>query len=73
MRLSDVSKIRVGHQPLIGDAVVDDGDGLVLVVEKFPGASTPEVTNGVEEALDDARARRSPGCALTRQASGRRA
>ena len=53
MRLSDVSKIRVGHQPLIGDAVVGDGDGLVLVVEKFPGASTPEVTNGVEEALDD--------------------
>ena len=53
MRLSDVSKIRVGHQPLIGDAVVGDGDGLVLVVEKFPGASTPEVTEGVEEALDD--------------------
>ena len=53
MRLSDVSKIRVGHQPLIGDAVVGDRDGLVLVVEKFPGASTPDVTNGVEEALDD--------------------
>jgi CzcA family heavy metal efflux pump len=53
MRLSDVSKIRVGHQPLIGDAVVGDGAGLVLVVEKFPGASTPEVTDGVEEALDD--------------------
>ena len=57
MRLSDVSKIRVGHQPLIGDAVVGDRDGLVLVVEKFPGASTPEVTNGVEEALDDLAAR----------------
>ena len=53
LRLADVSKIRVGHQPLIGDAVVGDGDGLVLVVEKFPGASTPEVTEGVEEALDD--------------------
>ena len=39
------------HQPLIGDAVVNDGDGLFLVVEKFPGANTLEVTNGVEEAL----------------------
>jgi CzcA family heavy metal efflux pump len=52
LRLADVSNIRVGHQPLIGDAVVGDGAGLVLVVEKFPGASTPEVTEGVEDALE---------------------
>jgi CzcA family heavy metal efflux pump len=52
LRLADVSNIRVGHQPLIGDAVVGDGPGLVLVVEKFPGASTPEVTEGVEDALE---------------------
>jgi CzcA family heavy metal efflux pump len=52
LRLADVSNIRVGHQPLIGDAVVSDGPGLVLVVEKFPGASTPEVTEGVEDALE---------------------
>ena len=53
LRLADVSHIRIGHQPLIGDAVVGDGDGLVLVVEKFPGVSTLEVTEGVEDALDD--------------------
>ena len=53
LRLSDVSEIKVGHQPLIGDAVVGDGDGLLLVVQKFPGASTLEVTHGIEEALDD--------------------
>ena len=53
LRLADVSDIQIGHQPLIGDAVVGDGDGLILVVEKFPGASTPEVTEGVEEALDE--------------------
>jgi Cu/Ag efflux pump CusA len=53
LRLTDVADIEVDHQPLIGDAVVNDGDGLLLVVEKFPGASTLEVTHGVEEALDE--------------------
>ena len=52
LRLSDVTKIKVDHQPLIGDAVVNDGDGLMLVVEKFPGANTLEVTKGVEDALE---------------------
>ena len=40
LRLSDVADVVEDHQPLIGDAVVDDGHGLLLVVEKFPGAST---------------------------------
>ena len=53
LRLTDVADIRIGHQPLIGDAVVNDRDGLLLVVEKFPGASTLAVTEGVEDALDD--------------------
>ena len=55
LRLADVSDIKVDHQPLIGDAVVNDSDGLLLVVEKFPGANTLEVTNGVEDALDKLR------------------
>ncbi len=55
LRLSDVSDIRVEHPPLIGDAVVDDGDGLLLVVEKFPGANTLEVTREVEDALETLR------------------
>jgi CzcA family heavy metal efflux pump len=53
LRLTDVADLKVGHQPLIGDAVVGDGDGLLLVVEKFPGAGTLEVTRGIEEALDE--------------------
>jgi CzcA family heavy metal efflux pump len=53
LRLADVSDIKVGHQPLIGDAVVGDSDGLLLVVEKFPGASALEVTEGIEHALDE--------------------
>ena len=73
LRLADVVGRQVGHQPLIGDAVVDDGDGLLLVVEKFPGASTPEVSEGVEDALEELAARRCPACGPTRRSSGRRA
>ena len=50
-RLSDVASVVEDHQPLIGDAIVNDGDGLILVVEKFPGANTLEVTRAVEEAM----------------------
>ncbi|MEA2177011.1 MAG: hypothetical protein QOG77_308, partial [Solirubrobacteraceae bacterium] len=52
LRLSDVADVTVDHQPLIGDAVVNDREGLLLVVEKFPGANTLAVTRGVEDALD---------------------
>jgi CzcA family heavy metal efflux pump len=52
-RLGDVARVVEDHQPLIGDAVVNDGDGLMLVVEKFPGKNTVEVTRGVESALED--------------------
>ena len=55
LRLGDVADIRVDHQPLIGDAVVAGGPGLLMVVEKFPGASAPEVTEGVEAALETLR------------------
>jgi Cu/Ag efflux pump CusA len=53
LRLGDVASIVQDHQPLIGDALVDDNPGLMLVVERFPGASTPEVTEGVESALQE--------------------
>ena len=51
LRLTDVANVVEAHQPLIGDAVVDDGNGLILVVEKFPGADTTEVTKKVEDEL----------------------
>jgi CzcA family heavy metal efflux pump len=53
LRLGDVSKIVEDHQPLIGDAIVNDSDGLILVIEKLPNANTLEVTKGVESALED--------------------
>lgn len=51
VRLGDVADVVEDHQLLIGDAVVNDGPGLMLVVEKFPNADTLEVTRGVERAL----------------------
>jgi len=53
--LSDISTVVEDHQPLIGDAFLEDGQGLLLVIEKFPGASVLEVTQGVEEALEEMR------------------
>lgn len=55
LRLSDVANVVEEHQPLIGDAVVNDGDGLLLVVEKFPGADTREITKKIQDELDDLR------------------
>ena len=50
--LGDVAKVVEDHQPLIGDAICPGGERcLLLVVEKFPGANTVEVTKGVEAAL----------------------
>ena len=38
---------------MIGDAVINDGPGLMLIVEKFPWGNTLDVTRGVEEALEE--------------------
>ncbi len=51
MSLGDVTEVTFSHPPLIGDAFVNGGNGLLLVVEKFPSANTLEVTRGVEQAL----------------------
>ncbi len=53
LRLTDVSTVAIGHQPLIGNAVVNGGEGVLLVVEKFPGADPVEVSEGVQDALEE--------------------
>jgi Cu/Ag efflux pump CusA len=55
LRLDQVATVTEDHQPLIGDAVLSGGQGVMLVIEKFPGASTRDVTRGVQEALDSLR------------------
>jgi CzcA family heavy metal efflux pump len=51
--LSDVANVVEGTWPLFGDAVVNDGPGLLLIVEKYPWANTLGVTRGVEKALSE--------------------
>jgi CzcA family heavy metal efflux pump len=51
LTLGDLGQVVWDHQPLIGDAVVKDQRGLLLVVEKFPWANTLEVTQGIDAAL----------------------
>lgn len=52
LRLGDVAEVVTGHAPPIGDAIINDEPGLLLIVEKVPWGNTLEVTRGVEAALD---------------------
>jgi CzcA family heavy metal efflux pump len=51
--LGDVAQLVWGPQGMIGDAVINDGPGLMLIVEKYPWGNTLEVTRQVEAALDE--------------------
>jgi Cu/Ag efflux pump CusA len=51
LRIGDVASVTEDHQPLIGDASLDGNSGLMLVVERFPGANTADVTAEVDKAL----------------------
>jgi len=53
--LNDVANVVTDTWPLIGDAIINDGPGLMLVLEKYPWANTLEVTHGVEAALAELR------------------
>ncbi|MEZ4681655.1 MAG: efflux RND transporter permease subunit [Caldilineaceae bacterium] len=54
--LGDVATVVEDHQQLIGDASVNGAPGMILVIEKYPSASTVDVTAGVEAILDEMRA-----------------
>ncbi len=49
--LGQVADIMYAPPDMIGDAIINDGPGLMLIVEKFPWGNTLEVTRGVESAL----------------------
>lgn len=51
LSLGDVATVVEDHQPLNGDDLLNSQPGLLLVIEKFPGANTPEVTRGIEAKL----------------------
>ncbi len=51
IRLGDVAEVRIGHPAPIGNAVINDGIGILLIVEKQPWGNTLDVTEGVEKVL----------------------
>jgi CzcA family heavy metal efflux pump len=53
LRLGDIADVKIGFPPPIGDAVINDGEGLLLIVEKQPTGNTLEVTRNVEKAIND--------------------
>lgn len=53
IRLKDVADLAIGTQPLAGDAVVNGGPGLLLIVEKYPWGNTLDVTRNVEAAIEE--------------------
>jgi Cu/Ag efflux pump CusA len=52
LHLGDVTEVVEGFPAPIGDAIINDKPGLLLIVEKQPWANTLEVTRNVEAALD---------------------
>ena len=53
LTLGDVAEVVEGTPAPIGDAVIDDGPGLLLVVEKEPWGNTLDVTRGIERVLQE--------------------
>jgi CzcA family heavy metal efflux pump len=53
LRIGDVATVVEGSPPPIGDAIINNVPGLLLIVEKQLGANTLQVTRDVEAALRD--------------------
>ncbi|MCW2914322.1 MAG: acriflavin resistance protein [Actinomycetia bacterium] len=49
--IGQVATVKEDHQQLTGDAVIDDGAGLLFVVEKLPWGDTLKITKAVDEAI----------------------
>jgi len=52
LRIGDVARVVIDHPAPIGDAIINDGPGLLLIVEKQPWGNTLEVTRKVEAAIE---------------------
>lgn len=53
VRIGDVARVADGHAPPIGNAIIDDVPGIMLIVEKQPTANTLELTRAVEAAIGE--------------------
>ncbi len=52
-RLRDVADVKWGTWAMVGDAIINDEVGLMMIVEKLPWANTLDVTRGIEKVLAD--------------------
>ncbi|NJC35759.1 CzcA family heavy metal efflux pump [Xanthomonas arboricola] len=53
IRIGDVAQVRDGYAAPIGNAIINDGPGLMLIVEKQPTGNTLQLTREVEAALQE--------------------
>ena len=56
VRMADLGRVVQDHQQLWGEGVVNGGPGLLLIVQKYRGANTVEVTDGVDSAMTQLKA-----------------
>ena len=66
-----MTTVTEGFPPPIGDAIINNVPGLLLIVEKQLGANTLDVTRGVEAALESLKPALGD-IGSTRRSSGRR-
>ena len=55
IRIRDVAEVKIDHAPPIGNAIINNQPGLLLIIEKQPWANTLDVTRGVEKAMEELR------------------
>ena len=53
IRIRDVADVVIDYAPPIGDAIINNQPGLLLIIEKQPRANTLDVTRGVEKAMEE--------------------
>jgi CzcA family heavy metal efflux pump len=51
LRMADLGVVKQDSMQAWGEGVINDGDGLMLIVQKYRGANTKEVTDDVEETM----------------------
>ena len=55
VRIGDVARVIEGFAAPIGNAIIDDGPGIMLIVEKQPTGNTLQLTKDVEAAIAELR------------------
>lgn len=66
MTLGQVGEVRIGPAVKVGDATVEGENGVLLIIAKQPNANTLDVSQRVDEALDEIRTALPAGVHLHR-------